>query len=308
MENDVPVVGPDAPIAMKLMDFGLAKAAPPAPSPASESSATVSGPLESRPITTRGAVVGTFQYMSPEQVEGGETDARSDIFALGAVFYEMATGERAFTGKSNASIVAAILAADPQPVSAVRPSSPLALDRVVRACLAKDPGERVQTAHDVKLQLKWIVEGDVAPGLQSAIRPRARLAWLIVAITSLIAVVFAAFYLQLALRHLPVVRSFILPPSGTSFVTSSPLSGPPVLSPDGRWLAFSARDDKGTMLYIRPLTSVTAQPLAGTEDADFPFWSPDGHEVGFFAGGKLKKIDATGGPSSASTRIGGSSR
>ena len=143
--------------------------------------------------------------------------ARSDIFALGAVFYEMATGERAFTGKSNASIVAAILAADPQPVSAVRPTSPLALDRVVRACLAKDPDERVQTAHDVKLQLKWIVKGDVAPGLQSAIRPRARLAWLIVAITSLIAVVFAAFYLQLALRHLPVVRSFILPPSGTSF-------------------------------------------------------------------------------------------
>ena len=278
----------------KLMDFGLAKAMLPRTA-ASSLDVTVSGPSEGRPLTAQGTLVGTFQYMSPEQVEGAEADARSDIFALGAVLYEMATGRRAFTGKSQASIVAAILAADPQPISSVRPLSPPALDRVVKACLAKDPDERVQTAHDAKLQLKWIVEGD-APGLQSATRPRARLAWLIAAIAPLVAVVLTAFYLQLALRPAPMVRSFILPPSGTSFVTSSPLSGPPVLSPDGTRLAFSARDEKGTMLYIRPLMSVAAQPLAGTEDAGFPFWSPDGHEVGFFAGGKLKKIDASGGP------------
>ena len=280
----------------KLMDFGLAKATTPSAAAASSLTITVSGPSEGRPLTAQGTLVGTFQYMSPEQVEGAEADARSDIFALGAVLYEMTTGKRAFTGKSHASIVAAILAADPQPISTVQPTSPPALDQVVKACLAKDPDERVQTAHDVKLQLKWIAESDVASGLQSTTRPRARLAWLMAAIASLIAVLLLAFYLQLALRPTPVVRSFVLPPSGTSFVTSSPLSGPPVLSPDGTRLAFSAHDEKGTMLYIRPLTSVTAQPMAGTEDAGFPFWSPDGHEVGFFAGGKLKKIDASGGP------------
>ena len=205
----------------------------------------------------------------------------------------MATGNRAFTGKSQANIVAAILAADPQPISTVQPMSPPAMDRVVKACLAKDPEERLQSAHDVKLQLKWIAEGatQTVPTYR-----RSRLGWIAAGIAALIAFLLGAAYLNLALRPAPAVRSFILPPSGTSFVTSSPLSGPPVLSPDGTRLAFSARDDKGTMLYIRPLTSVTAQPLAGTEDAGFPFWSPDGREVGFFAGGKLKKIDASGGP------------
>jgi serine/threonine protein kinase len=276
----------------KLMDFGLAKAMLPRTA-ASSLDVTVSGPSEGRPLTAQGTLVGTFQYMSPEQVEGAEADARSDIFALGAVLYEMATGKRAFTGKSQASIVAAILTADPQPISTVQPMSPPAMDRVVRACMAKDPEERLQSAHDVKLQLKWIVEGarQTVPTYR-----RSRLGWIAAGIAALIALLLGAAYLNLALRPAPAVRSFILPPSGTSFVTSSPLSGPPVLSPDGTRLAFSARDDKGTMLYIRPLTSVTAQPLAGTEDAGFPFWSPDGREVGFFAGGKLKKIDASGGP------------
>src|SRR5713226_7276853 len=141
----------------KLMDFGLAKTTLAAP-PASGLTATLTSPHPSQPLTAEGMIVGTFQYMSPEQVEGKEADARSDIFALGAVLYEMATGKRAFSGKSQASIVASILASEPKPISVVSPMSPPALAQVVKTCLAKDPEERFQTVHDLKLQLKWIAE------------------------------------------------------------------------------------------------------------------------------------------------------
>ena len=135
----------------KLMDFGLAKTAPAEALHTSSLTMTLSGPL---PLTTQGAVLGTFQYMSPEQVEGREADARSDIFALGSVLYEMATGKRAFDGKTTASVIAAVLERDPPPVSTVQPASPSALDRLVETCLAKDPDERFQSVHDVKLQMK----------------------------------------------------------------------------------------------------------------------------------------------------------
>src|SRR5216684_2114752 len=158
----------------KLMDFGLAKTTVAAP-PASGLTATLASPHASQPLTQEGMVVGTFQYMSPEQVEGKEADARSDIFALGAVLYEMATGKRAFIGKSQASIVAAILASEPQPISAVQPMSPPALDRVVKGCLSKDPDERWQTAHDVKLQLQWIAEGGSQAGIPAPVSARRRL-------------------------------------------------------------------------------------------------------------------------------------
>src|SRR5215469_14370866 len=149
----------------KLMDFGLAKVTPTGTPPSSGLTMTFPGPSADQPLTARGTLVGTFQYMAPEQVEGKDADLRSDIFALGAVLYEMATGKRAFTGKSQASIVAAILAAEPQPISTVQPMSPPALDRVVKICLAKEPDERWQTAHDVKLQLQWIAEGGLQVGV-----------------------------------------------------------------------------------------------------------------------------------------------
>jgi serine/threonine protein kinase len=153
----------------KLMDFGLAKAGSASGPPSSSLTMTISGPSADQPLTARGMVVGTFQYISPEQLEGKDADARSDIFALGAVLYEMATGRRAFTGKSQASIVAAILASEPQPISAVQPMSPPALDRVVKACLEKDPDERFQTAHDMKLQLNWVAEGGSEAGVPAPI-------------------------------------------------------------------------------------------------------------------------------------------
>ena len=158
----------------KLMDFGLAKSMAAAP-PASGLTATLASPHASQPLTQEGMVVGTFQYMAPEQVEGKEADSSQRYFCSGAVLYEMATGRRAFPGKTQASVVAAILAAEPQPISTVQPMSPPALDRVVMGCLAKDPEERWQTAHDVKLQLEWIAEGGSQAGIPAPVSARRKL-------------------------------------------------------------------------------------------------------------------------------------
>jgi eukaryotic-like serine/threonine-protein kinase len=157
----------------KLMDFGLAKATPAGPAPASSLTMTMSHPSADHPLTAQGTIMGTFQYMSPEQTEGKEADARSDIFSMGALLYEMVTGKRAFTGKSQASVVAAILASEPPPISTVQPMTPPALVQVVKTCLAKDPDERFQTVHDLKLQLKWIAEAS-ASQLAAPAQVRAR--------------------------------------------------------------------------------------------------------------------------------------
>jgi eukaryotic-like serine/threonine-protein kinase len=281
----------------KLMDFGLAKAAPAQQPPASSLTMTLSGPSagQLQPLTAQGMVLGTFQYMSPEQLEGKEADARSDIFALGAVLYEMASGRRAFTGKSQASIVAAILASEPQPISAVQPMSPPALDRVVRTCMAKDPDERWQTAHDVKLQLQWIAEAGSQAGIPAPVAARRRisqkLAWTLAAVASAVAIAFAIGFVLRAPAPIHPLRVSILPPEQHVF---DPLSI--ALSPDGTKLAFVAAASGGApQLWVRPLDSTAAQPLAGSDDAAFPFWSPDSRTLGFFAQGKLKIIDASGG-------------
>jgi WD40 repeat protein len=279
----------------KLMDFGLAKAVPAQEPPASSLTMTKSGPSADQTLTAQGTVVGTFQYMSPEQLEGKEADARSDIFALGAVLYEMASGMRAFTGKSQASLVAAILAADPPPISSVQPMSPPALDRLVRTCMAKDPDERWQTAHDVRLQMQWLAEAGSKAGVPAPVVARRRVAmglsWAVAGLAAAAAIAFAIGFVLRAPVPASPLRVTILAPGKHYF---DPLSI--ALSPDGTKLAFVALTSGAvSQLWVRPLDSTAAQPLAGTDDATFPFWSPDNRSLGFFAQGKLKTIGASGG-------------
>jgi serine/threonine protein kinase len=293
----------------KLMDFGLAKAAPGTTSASGSGPHTPSTPTmtvaalsaSASPLTQKGTVVGTFQYMAPEVLQGAEADARSDIFSFGCMLYEMITGRRAFEGKSQFSVLGAILDQDPSQVSAVRPSSPARLDETVRTCLAKNPEQRYGCMHDVRIQLEGLAGGTaVSPVTSGAAAPRSsdsRLPWAIAGVAALIAVAAAAAYWLQPAKPAAVLRSSILPPAGTSFITMSPASGPPVLSPDGTRIAFTARDEKSKVqIYVRALSSLTAQPLAGTDNAIYPFWSPDSRELGFFADGKLKRINASGGP------------
>jgi serine/threonine protein kinase/Tol biopolymer transport system component len=280
----------------KLLDFGLAKPLEAAPAASLTALPTSSKAMEAaKPVTSEGTIVGTFQYMSPEQLEGKEADARSDIFALGAVLYEMATGRRAFEGKSQTSVIAAILEREPPPISSLQPMSPPQLDRVVKLCLAKDPGERIQSAHDVKLQLEWIRDAGSQAGVPAPVvahrKHRERIAWLAAALLTMTTVLLAIGYFLRAPQPTAMFRSSLEPPSGTSFVSYNF-----AVSPDGTRLAFVATDANGkNTLWVRSLSAASAEQIAGTDGAAYPFWSPDSHHVGFFAEGKLKTVDTASG-------------
>jgi serine/threonine protein kinase len=279
----------------KLLDFGLAK-----PAAALVSGATMTAEAaRTTPMTQEGTIVGTFQYMSPEQVEGKELDGRSDIFSLGAVLYEMVTGKRAFEGKSQLSVASAILEKEPAPITSTKPLTPPTLDHAIRKCLAKGPDERWQSASDLASQLKWIGESSSHPGAPAMGRAKTseRIAWLVLTASALLAAIFGFLYGSRAPEKGRVVRSYIKAMPGSSFVfAANPMSGF-ALSPDGLHLAYVAQDSNGkAMLWVRPLDSLQAQPLAGTQDANSPFWSPDSQNIGFFADGKLKRIGALGGP------------
>jgi len=278
----------------KLLDFGLAKLL--GSDPAIASSLT-SLPTERHAITDEGTILGTFQYMAPEQLEGKEADTRTDIFAFGAVVYEMATGKKAFTGKSQASLISSIMTSDPPAITSLQPMTPPALDRVVKKCLAKDPDDRWQSAHDLMSELKWIAEGGSQAGIPAPViarrKARERLAWIVASILflGLLALLpFAIAYFHRASKDVPAIRFVVSQPEKTNF------AGSISISPDGRRLAFIATADGKDLLWIRHLDSLTAQALSGTEDASYPFWSPDSRFVGFFAQAKLKKIDVSGGP------------
>jgi eukaryotic-like serine/threonine-protein kinase len=281
---------------VKLVDFGLAKLAAPS-SGGVLSSFSVLPTQAGESLTAEGTILGTFQYMAPEQLEGHEADARTDIFALGHLLYEMATGRKAFSGKSQASLIAAIIHTQPEAISSVQPMTPPALDRVVKTCLAKDPDDRFQTAHDVKLQLQWIAEGGSAVGLPAPVaarrKSREKLAWILVPVAALIAAAATALVIRLRSEPPRVFEASLLPPGKSSFAFDS---GPMALSPDGRRIAFVATSSGINTLWVRPLAASSAQSLSGTEGASYPFWSPDSRFLGFFAGGKLKKIEAAGGP------------
>jgi serine/threonine protein kinase len=280
---------------LKLLDFGLAKVGVPLPGlrpignerPLEDSSVASNAPGR---LTGQGVIVGTLQYMSPEQLEGKEADARTDIFAFGAVLYEMVTGRKAFDGKSQVSVMAAIMDHVPPPVSTIQPLASPLLDHLTHSCLEKNPDQRWQSIADVLMQLRLIAatttSHPTAPTKQkSSVRERAvwALAGLVIG-----AVAFAGFFVSPRPAADPSLMRFQIetPPSG--FPTHV------AISPDGRRLVAVIDTDKGELLWLRRMDGLEPQILSGTEGAQNPFWSPDGRFVGFFAGGKLKKVGMFG--------------
>jgi Tol biopolymer transport system component len=279
----------------KLLDFGLAKASEPANAADGLSMLTTTSPN----LTALGTILGTFQYMAPEQLEAKEADARSDIFAFGAVLREMLTGKKAFEGQTQASLIAAILDHDPPPVSSVQPLTPRSVDRIVAKCLAKNPDDRWQSAKDLHDELQWIADGGAQSGIPTPSRRgllnSVRLSWSVAAVCLLAMVALAAAtYLRRTPADERVYRTTILAPlNRDSNINSAAFLA---LSPDGRRIAFAGLDPDGRkLLYVRSVDGLTARSLPGSDGAAAPFWSPDSRFVAFIADNKLKKIDASGG-------------
>ncbi len=281
----------------KLLDFGLAKplamaAGSSSSAPLLSAAATLTTPAQS-PLTSQGTIVGTVQYMSPEQIEGKEADARSDIFAFGVVLYEMATGKRPFEGRSQIKVASAILEDEPQLASAVQPAVPQVLSRVITRCLAKDPEKRWQSALDLKLELAAIAEAPEETRARVGAGPQRGMIAAILVLAALLGGV-AVWLLRPVPAPQPVALT-MLPSPGVTFNFSG-LYGPPAISPDGTRIVVAGSDEKGARsLFIRHLDRTTLQPLQGTANASYPFWSPDGKQVGFFAGDKLKTINPASG-------------
>ena len=268
----------------KLLDFGLAKGGATASSP--EAAADI--PTIAKSLTQEGTIIGTFQYMAPEQLEGLPADARTDIFALGAVLYEMATGKRAFDGKTRTSLIAAIVSAQPPAITNVQPLAPASLDHVIATCLAKDPDQRWQSAHDVAQELRWI-ETNAAAAAPSRVSSRR---WIAVAVLAAIAAAaLAALYLRERARPREAVAFSILPPRGYLFRSTQ-------ISPDGSAVAFVASDESGqSSIWIRRVGAVAATKVldSNTMTNQLVFWSPDGKWLGFFDSGRIMKVPAKGG-------------
>jgi len=283
----------------KLLDFGLARTA-------SEGAGVISGltslPTEVRQLTAEGTILGTFQYMAPEQLEGLEADARTDIFALGAVLYEMATGKKAFTAKSKTSLIAAIVTSQPEPVSAAMPLTPPLLDHVIRKCLEKDPEDRWQSARDVAGQLRWVSEAGSQAGAARVVVASRRLHRRVLMAAAVCGWIAAAGLLawswsarQGEAEADRPLRAELVPPSGVEL--NDTYNGAVALSPDGKYLAvIGSGEGQRPHLIVRDLLTGEYRSLDGTEGATFPFWSPDSRWIGFFSDAKLRKILGTGGP------------
>jgi serine/threonine protein kinase len=283
---------------VKLLDFGLAKLAPDGVPVADAATATGA-------LTMRGEILGTLPYMAPEQLEGKAVDARADIFSFGAMVHEMVTGQRAFAGSSQASLIGAILHDDPPPMATLVPGTPRALDRIISVCLSKDPRSRWSSAHDVLVQLEGLADGDVPelPTTHAPSRSRERIAWTTAAIAVLTAIGIGAVFVSQRTEpeDAGIDRlSSVVPPQDASFVRGEA----PRISPDGRHVAFTAIDRTGTRgLYLRSRDSDTARLLLGTENGMQPFWSPDSRMLGFFAEGQLKTVAIAGGSPTAIARV-----
>jgi len=272
----------------KLLDFGLAKWMP------AEGSALPRADDLTAPLTMKGFVMGTIPYMSPEQLEGKDVDARADIFSLGAILYEMATGVRAFNATSNASLIVAIMREEPTPIAQIRKLTPRGLEQIVRICLAKNPDERFQSAHDVRLALHML--RDATSVLEVPARRRRWLVPLALSLAALAALALAARMLVRPTKDPRTYRFHVYPPPGSSFPSLGE-GGGIALSPDGTQLLFEATGADGRpFLWLRALNEEEAKLLVGTEGGEYPFWSPDGKNIGFFADGKLKRMALPGGP------------
>jgi Tol biopolymer transport system component len=272
----------------KLVDFGVARPVVPIVAPREDGVAPAAG------LTKEGAIVGTLQYMAPEQLEGREPDARTDIFAFGAVLYEMLTGKKAFAGKSQASVIGAIMQSDPASLTVIQPLTPPHLERIVRRCLAKEPEDRWQSARDLWHELQW-VNDESAKGIVAGVQKHRRLAAAAMAIVGgIVAVTVAIRQTSNPLPVTQLARFTVSPPAGTSLPAVPPFT--PVISPDGRLLVFRVMRGGTSVLAARSIDALETQVLAGTEGAAFPFWAPDGRVIAFFAAGKLKRLAIAGGP------------
>jgi Tol biopolymer transport system component len=273
---------------VKLMDFGLAKLKA---DPVAASGAPTEATLDDK-LTEEGTILGTFQYMAPEQLEGLETDARTDIFAFGEVLYEMATGRPAFSGKSEASLISSILSAQPKPVAELVPTTPPALERVIRRCLEKDPDDRWQSARDLMLELKWIAEGGgtaaAAARAASARKGREGLAWMVAAALAVLLIAGAIWWRGAKPAEEPMFFYAPLPFPARDVA----------ISPNGHTIAVVAYKESArkNAIWIYELGAQGARSLPDTEGASYPFWSADGQSLGFFADAKMKKVELSGGP------------
>ncbi|HET7711410.1 MAG TPA: protein kinase [Thermoanaerobaculia bacterium] len=271
----------------KLLDFGLAKSA-------ATGVVNLDGATQHKPLTQEGTILGTFQYMAPEQLEGAEADARTDIFALGALLYEMATGRRAFEGKTKTSLIAQIVSADPKPLRDIAPLTPPAFEHVVAKCLSKDPDDRWQSAHDIAEELRWIGEAGSQAGAVPLPKRRPRrelVAWSLVFILAALLGGAAWRFLPTLRKPAQVVRLSVPAPYiiGLFGMTSV------AVSPDGQTIVFPVATDGVTRLHVRSLDRFESTPLPGTERGSGPFFSPNGRSIAFFAGGSLKKVSLSGG-------------
>ena len=285
----------------KLLDFGLAKA------PLLETKGLLStASFDHRRATAEGTIIGTVQYMAPEQLEGKEADARTDVFAFGTLLYEMATGRKAFDGDSQASIIASILTAHPPAISTARKGHPQdglpqSLDYLAERCLAKHPDERWQTARDLKAAIDWLADGHDPEQKQTTGRRSGRSMGLVGGSVAALAIVGALALLgAIVLRpKLPaeITRFVVEFPAGTT-VGGARAETRMAVSPDGRHLAIIATTEGTERLWVHSFDSLKPRLLAGTEGASSPFWSPDGRIIGFFAAGegRLKKVELSGGP------------